>query len=208
MMSNLFFILFSVFLQFPIPLKREKRNNYCENKAVDFILSLTWRLFPTKKTEEFNGSTSQINKQSLEPIYSYDIKRLILIRIYCRTSVEKTARKIQNQDGQRFGIWCIWCGILLKSLQRVSNNESPKAEESESAVMKFISRTLENDIFDPEKSLMHVVTARADFWSKNYDDSKKDFMRYDQSIMAKKLLMSWAWFKLWQMPRKTLQTTY
>jgi hypothetical protein len=39
--------------------------------------------------------------------------------------------------------------------------------------MKFISRTLQNGIFDKEKSLMQFVTARADFWPKDYDDSKK-----------------------------------
>ena len=87
--------------------------------------------------------------------------------------------KVKMDNDLVFGV-----ETLLKSLQRVSNDESPTLEELESAVMKFISRTLQNGIFDPEKSLMQFVTARADFWSKDYDDSKKDFLTYDQSIIA------------------------
>ncbi len=57
--------------------------------------------------------------------------------------------KVKMDNDLVFGV-----ETLLKSLQRVSNDESPTLEELESAVMKFISRTLQNGIFDPEKSLM------------------------------------------------------
>jgi hypothetical protein len=36
---------------------------------------------------------------------------------------------------------------LLRSFPRVLNDESPTIEELESAIMKFISRTLQNGVF-------------------------------------------------------------
>jgi hypothetical protein len=75
----------------------------------------------------------------------------------------------------------------LRALPRVLNDESPTIDELESAIMKFISRTLQNGIFSEEKLLFEFLNNRADFWPKDYDENKKESLNYDQTMMSVKI---------------------
>lgn len=53
--------------------------------------------------------------------------------------------------------------------------------------MKFTSRTLQNGIFDGDKSLIEFVTTRADFWPQGYSDDKIQSLTYSPEMLGIKI---------------------